>query len=201
MDTRVGLLPICRMGERRWQASGHKLVIAISQLVQRKTERRASWSLTRWRSLELAQRLELLVLLITRGIELQSKPTRTTPHSVSGRYRFSRRAVAAKPASQTYWESDSAVRYGCRAELWGGACGGKSRGFHSQTENLSEGDNETGIWLRILQGSVAISPDFVNRLVAENTELCKILVASVQTALRNDSMKAMGIKGEEAGFD
>jgi len=46
--------------------------------------------------------------------------------------------------------------------------------------------NETAIWLRILAGSVAVNPDFVRRLVAENTELCNILVASVQTARRND---------------
>ena len=51
--------------------------------------------------------------------------------------------------------------------------------------------NETGIWLRILQRSVAVNPDLVSRLVAENTELCKILVASVQTARRNDSAKIM----------
>jgi len=46
--------------------------------------------------------------------------------------------------------------------------------------------NETIIWLRILQGSIAVNPDFLSRLIAENTELCKILVASVQTARRND---------------
>jgi four helix bundle protein len=57
--------------------------------------------------------------------------------------------------------------------------------------------NETAIWLRILQRSVAVNSDFVNRLVAENTELCKILVSSVQTARRNDSAKAMG-KGERS---
>jgi len=54
--------------------------------------------------------------------------------------------------------------------------------------------NETAIWLRILQPSIAINPDFVNRLVAEDRELCKILVASVQTARRNDSAKGMGTK-------
>src|SRR6516165_9232538 len=54
--------------------------------------------------------------------------------------------------------------------------------------------NETANWLRILQGSVAVNPDFVYGLVAENTELCKILVASVQTARRNDS-----VKGKSAG--
>jgi four helix bundle protein len=46
--------------------------------------------------------------------------------------------------------------------------------------------NETSTWLRILQGSVAINADFVSRLVAENAELCRILVASIQTARRND---------------
>jgi len=46
--------------------------------------------------------------------------------------------------------------------------------------------NETAIWLRIIQGSFAVDADFLNRLVAENTELCKILVASIQTARRND---------------
>jgi four helix bundle protein len=59
--------------------------------------------------------------------------------------------------------------------------------------------NETGIWLRILQGSVAVNPDFVDRLVAENTELCKILVASVQTARRNDSVKAIGSREKKGG--
>jgi len=58
--------------------------------------------------------------------------------------------------------------------------------------------NETGIWLRILQRSVAVNPDFVSRLVAENTELCKILVASVQTARRNDSAKIVDTKEKKA---
>src|SRR5689334_1788542 len=47
--------------------------------------------------------------------------------------------------------------------------------------------NETAIWLRIVQGGFAINADFLNRLVAENTELCKILVASIQTARRNNA--------------
>ena len=46
--------------------------------------------------------------------------------------------------------------------------------------------NETAIWLRIVQGSFAVNADFLSRLIAENTELCKILVASIQTARRND---------------
>jgi len=47
--------------------------------------------------------------------------------------------------------------------------------------------NETAIWLRILQGSFAVNPDFLDRLVAENRELCRIMVASIQTARRNDA--------------
>ena len=46
--------------------------------------------------------------------------------------------------------------------------------------------NETAVWLRILRGSFAVQQDFVARLVAENTELCKILVASINTARRNN---------------
>jgi four helix bundle protein len=46
--------------------------------------------------------------------------------------------------------------------------------------------NETAIWLRIIQGSIAVDADFLTRLVTENTELCKMLVASIQTARRND---------------
>jgi four helix bundle protein len=56
--------------------------------------------------------------------------------------------------------------------------------------------NETAIWLRILKGSVAVDPDFVSRLVAENTELCKILVASVKTARCNDPAKTLAAKGK-----
>src|SRR5262245_20959991 len=54
--------------------------------------------------------------------------------------------------------------------------------------------NETSIWLRIIQRSFAVDPDFLNKLIAENTELCKILVASVQTARRNESRKPMRVK-------
>jgi four helix bundle protein len=46
--------------------------------------------------------------------------------------------------------------------------------------------NETAIWFRIIHGSFAVDADFLNRLVAENTELCKILVSSIQTAGRNN---------------
>jgi four helix bundle protein len=46
--------------------------------------------------------------------------------------------------------------------------------------------NETAIWLRIIQGVYAVNADFLHRLVAENAELCKILVAAIQTARRNE---------------
>ena len=45
--------------------------------------------------------------------------------------------------------------------------------------------NETSIWLRVIQGSFAENSDFLSGLVAENQELCKILLASIQTARRN----------------
>src|SRR5215813_5162394 len=59
--------------------------------------------------------------------------------------------------------------------------------------------NETSIWLRILQKTVADYPAFVNKLIAENRELCKILVASIQTARRNESAKRMRVKEKAAG--
>jgi four helix bundle protein len=45
--------------------------------------------------------------------------------------------------------------------------------------------NETALWLRIIEGSFDANSEVLARLVAENTELCKILVASIQTARRN----------------
>ena len=46
--------------------------------------------------------------------------------------------------------------------------------------------NETAVWLRIIRGSFHMETNLLAKLVAENTELCRILVASVQTARRND---------------
>jgi len=46
--------------------------------------------------------------------------------------------------------------------------------------------NETAVWLRIIRGSFHMETNLLTKLVAENTELCRILVASVQTARRND---------------
>ena len=46
--------------------------------------------------------------------------------------------------------------------------------------------NETAVWLRIIRGSFDMETNLLAKLVAENTELCRILVASVQTARRND---------------
>jgi four helix bundle protein len=46
--------------------------------------------------------------------------------------------------------------------------------------------NETAVWLRIVQGSFDLNADSMARLISENRELCKILVASIQTARNND---------------
>ena len=46
--------------------------------------------------------------------------------------------------------------------------------------------NETAVWLRIIRGSFHMETNLLTRLVAENTELCRILVASIQTARRNN---------------
>ena len=59
--------------------------------------------------------------------------------------------------------------------------------------------NETSIWLRIIQKSFTVYRDFVHKLIAENKELCKILVASIQTAKRNESAKPASVKGKVAG--
>jgi four helix bundle protein len=45
--------------------------------------------------------------------------------------------------------------------------------------------NETAVWLRILRGTFSVDAHLLARLVAENAELCKILVASIRTARRN----------------
>ncbi len=45
--------------------------------------------------------------------------------------------------------------------------------------------NETAVWLRIIRGSFHMETNLLTKLVAENTELCRILVASIQTARRN----------------
>ena len=45
--------------------------------------------------------------------------------------------------------------------------------------------NETAVWLRIIRGSFHIETNLLTKLVAENTELCRIVVASIQTARRN----------------
>ncbi|PYR86300.1 MAG: four helix bundle protein, partial [Acidobacteria bacterium] len=39
--------------------------------------------------------------------------------------------------------------------------------------------NETAVWLRIIRGSFHMETNLLTKLVAENTELCRILVASI----------------------
>src|SRR5262245_58097308 len=46
--------------------------------------------------------------------------------------------------------------------------------------------NESAIWLRVVAGSFEMDAALLTRLVTENQELCKILVASIQTARNND---------------
>src|SRR5687767_49718 len=48
--------------------------------------------------------------------------------------------------------------------------------------------NETSTWLRIIQARFEVNSDFLSRLIAENQELCKIVVASIQTARRNNQL-------------
>ena len=45
--------------------------------------------------------------------------------------------------------------------------------------------NETSIWLRVIKEGFDVDAEIVSSLIAENTELCRIVVASVQTAKRN----------------
>jgi four helix bundle protein len=45
--------------------------------------------------------------------------------------------------------------------------------------------NETHVWLRMAAKKFALNPDFLGRLIAENKELCKMFMASIQTAKRN----------------
>src|SRR4051812_1069745 len=78
------------------------------------------------------------------------------------------------------------------APNYGEARGAESRAdfIHKLKVCLKE-LNETGIWLRIAQGSFAVNADLLAQLVAENKELCRILVSSIKTARSND-MKARG---------
>lgn len=48
--------------------------------------------------------------------------------------------------------------------------------------------NETTVWLEIISQSSLVSPEKVAAIIAENRELCRILVASVRTArgLKNE---------------
>jgi hypothetical protein len=51
---------------------------------------------------------------------------------------------------------------------------------------------------QILRSGTAAAPNYWEARAAENTELCKILVTSMQTARRTDSLKPMGKKGKKA---
>jgi four helix bundle protein len=76
------------------------------------------------------------------------------------------------------------VRSGTSAAAnYGEARGAESRGdFIHKMRIVQKELNETGIWLRILSKTSLIPPTFIVALVAENTELSKIITASVKTA-------------------
>src|SRR5205807_8591851 len=118
--------------------------------------------------------------------ELPGRRSRTTACSICHRYRDPDRAIASQFSGKTYCQSASAVRHGCCAQLWRSASCRKPCSFIHKLKIALKELNETAIWLRIIQGSFAVDADFLTRLVAENTELCKILVASIQTARRNN---------------
>src|SRR5437899_227968 len=61
----------------------------------------------------------------------------------------------------------------------------KPRRFHHKLGVALKELNETAVWLRIIRGSFHMETNLLTKLVAENTELCRILVASIQTARRN----------------
>jgi len=42
--------------------------------------------------------------------------------------------------------------------------------------------NETSIWLRIIEGSEILKPERLVDIIQENSELCKIIAASLRTA-------------------
>ena len=42
--------------------------------------------------------------------------------------------------------------------------------------------NETSVWLRVIKKSLLLSPDSIVAIVAENTELSRIVTASIRTA-------------------
>src|SRR5437660_11577575 len=93
------------------------------------------------------------------------------PHNFQARHIASQLLRSGTAAAPNYGEARGAER---RADF-----------IHTLKIALKE-LNETAIWLRIIQASFAVDADFLTRLVAENTELCKILVASIQTARRNN---------------
>src|SRR5947209_7522846 len=118
--------------------------------------------------------------------ELPGRRSRTTACSICHRYRDPDRAIASQFSGKTY--CSQLLRSGtAAAPNYGEARAAESRAdfIHKLKIALKE-LNETAIWLRIIQGSFAVDADFLTRLVAENTELCKILVASIQTARRNN---------------
>ena len=83
---------------------------------------------------------------------------------------------------QTCWVTSGTAAAPNYAE----ATGAESRAdfIHKMRIALKE-LNETSIWLRVIKEGFDVDAEIVSSLIAENTELCRIVVASVQTAKRN----------------
>jgi four helix bundle protein len=93
------------------------------------------------------------------------------PHTFQGRHMGSQLLRSGTSAAPNYGEARAAES---RADF-----------THKLKIALKE-LNETAVWLRIIQGVFAVDADFLTKLIAENSELCRILVASIQTAKRNE---------------
>ena len=73
------------------------------------------------------------------------------------------------------------------AANYGEARGAESRAdFVHKLKIVLKELNETVIWLEIIVQSSLISAEFLDGIVAENRELCRIMTASIKTARAND---------------
>ena len=106
--------------------------------------------------------------------ELPIKQSGRTTNSICDRHRGADWTIAPKPSSETHWHASLASGTAA-APNYGEARAAESRAdfIHKLKIALKE-LNETAIWLRIIQGSFELNTELLNKLVAENTELCRI---------------------------
>jgi four helix bundle protein len=77
------------------------------------------------------------------------------------------------------------------AANYGEARGAESRSdFIHKLRIVLKELNETAVWLEIILHASLFSPDATTQLLAENRELCRIMVASIRTA-RHSAIKEM----------